>query len=56
LAEVHDGLLRCERALGRPADCEFSIVGGRVVWLQCRPMTALDTPPPPSIPEGALQT
>jgi pyruvate,water dikinase len=34
LTEVHDGLLRCERALGRPADCEFSVVGGRVVWLQ----------------------
>lgn len=44
LAEVHDGLLRCERALGRPADCEFSVVGGRVVWLQCRPMTALTFP------------
>lgn len=44
LAEVHDGLLRCERALGRPADCEFSVVDGRVVWLQCRPMTALSVP------------
>jgi pyruvate,water dikinase len=54
LAEVHDGLLRCERALGLPADCEFSVVGGRIVWLQCRPMTALATPPP--IPEGALPT
>ncbi len=41
LAAVFDGVLRCERALGRPADCEFSIVDGRVVWLQCRPMTAL---------------
>lgn len=50
LAEVHDGLLRCERALGRPADCEFSVVGGRVVWLQCRPMTALSVP----ATEGAL--
>lgn len=46
LADVHDGLLRCERELGRPADCEFSIVGGRVVWLQCRPMTALAGPDP----------
>jgi pyruvate,water dikinase len=55
LAEVHDGLLRCERALGLPADCEFSVVGGRVVWLQCRPMTALATPPT-SMPEGALPT
>jgi pyruvate,water dikinase len=54
LAEVHDGLLRCERALGRPADCEFSVVAGRVVWLQCRPMTALDAAQP--ITEGALPT
>ena len=46
LADVHDGLLRCERALGRPADCEFGVVGGRVVWLQCRPMTALATAEP----------
>jgi pyruvate,water dikinase len=44
LAQVHDGLLRCERALGRPADCEFSVVDGRVVWLQCRPMTAIPVP------------
>jgi phosphoenolpyruvate synthase/pyruvate phosphate dikinase len=42
LALLHDGLLRCERVLGRPADCEFSIVDGSVLWLQCRPMTALD--------------
>lgn len=46
LAEVHDGLLRCERELDRPADCEFSVVDGRVVWLQCRPMTALAGPAP----------
>lgn len=46
LAEVHDGMLRCERALGRPADCEFAVAGGRVVWLQCRPMTALTGPEP----------
>ncbi len=50
LAEVHDGLLRCEEALGRPADCEFSVVDDRVVWLQCRPMTALSVP----ATEGAL--
>ena len=31
--------------LGRPADCEFSIVDDRVVWLQCRPMTALPSRP-----------
>jgi phosphoenolpyruvate synthase/pyruvate phosphate dikinase len=54
LAEVHDGLLRCERALGRPADCEFSVVAGRVVWLQCRPMTALDASR--TMTEGALPT
>jgi pyruvate,water dikinase len=50
LAEVHDGLLRCERALGRPADCEFAVVDGRVGWLQCRPMTALSV----HATEGAL--
>lgn len=41
LESVFDGLLRCERELGCPADCEFSVVGGQIVWLQCRPMTAL---------------
>ncbi len=41
LAALHRGLLDCERELGRPADCEFCVVEGRVVWLQCRPMTAL---------------
>lgn len=44
LAVLHRGLLDCERELGRPADCEFSVVEGRVVWLQCRPMTALEDP------------
>ena len=44
LDELHRGLIACERELGRPADCEFSVVDGRVVWLQCRPMTALDSP------------
>lgn len=53
LAELHDGVLRCERALGRPADCEFSIVDDRVLWLQCRPMTALDHPGGPFTPESA---
>lgn len=57
LAAVHDGLLRCERELGRPADCEFAVVDGRVVWLQCRPMTALDDPDPISAdPASATQT
>ncbi len=48
LAAVHDGLLRCENELGLPADCEFSVVDGRIVWLQCRPMTALAGPAPAS--------
>jgi pyruvate,water dikinase len=46
LGAVRDGLLRCERELGQPADCEFSIVDSRVIWLQCRPMTALGDPEP----------
>lgn len=41
LRVLHDGALRCERELGVPADCEFSVVDGQIVWLQCRPMTAL---------------
>jgi pyruvate,water dikinase len=45
LAALYDGVLRCERELGQPADCEFSVVGARIVWLQCRPMTALFNPP-----------
>ena len=56
LAELHDGVLRCERALGRPADCEFSIVDDRVLWLQCRPMTALDHRGGPSTPASAAAT
>lgn len=44
LEELHRGLLRCERELGAPADCEFSVVEGRLIWLQCRPMTALEAP------------
>ena len=47
------GVLRCEGVLGRPADCEFSIVDDRVLWLQCRPMTALATSHSPSIDTGA---
>jgi pyruvate,water dikinase len=46
LADLHAGVLACERTLGRPADCEFSIVGDDVVWLQCRPMTALPATAP----------
>jgi pyruvate,water dikinase len=54
LADLHAGVLECERALGRPADCEFSVVGGRVVWLQCRPMTALPAAAP-TTPGGRTQ-
>ena len=56
LAGLHDGLLRCEHALGQPADCEFSVVGSRIVWLQCRPMTALIDPPPAPLGGGARRT
>ena len=59
LAEIHDGVLRCERVLGRPADCEFSVVDGRILWLQCRPMTALDPQggrhPPPAPAAGTTE-
>jgi phosphoenolpyruvate synthase/pyruvate phosphate dikinase len=44
LGEIHAGVLACERALQAPADCEFAVAGGRLTWLQCRPVTAL----PPS--------
>lgn len=52
LAALHTGVLACERVLGRPADCEFSVVAGRVMWLQCRPMTAL--PGVDATPAGAV--
>ena len=45
LGVLHDGVLRCERELGHPADCEFAVAGGEVLWLQCRPMTALSRDP-----------
>ncbi len=35
------GALAAEAALGRPADLEFAIQDGRLLWLQCRPLTAL---------------
>lgn len=54
LAALHDGVLRCERELGQAADCEFSVVGSRVAWLQCRPMTAL--PDAETAPVGTTQT
>jgi phosphoenolpyruvate synthase/pyruvate phosphate dikinase len=43
LAELHRGVLAAEAAIGRPADTEFCFEGGRLTWLQCRPMTALPT-------------
>ncbi len=53
LAELHEGVLRCEGVLGRPADCEFSVVDGRILWLQCRPMTALGAAEEPDPPPAA---
>ncbi len=41
LRALHAGLLACEEVLGAPVDCEFGVVDGGVVWLQCRPVTAL---------------
>jgi pyruvate,water dikinase len=41
LAAIHRGALACEEILGRPVDCEFCVCDGRVMWLQCRPLTAL---------------
>ncbi len=35
------GALAAEAALGRPADLEFAVQDGRLLWLQCRPLTAL---------------
>jgi pyruvate,water dikinase len=35
--------LAAEAVLGRPADLEFAFVDGRLLWLQCRPLTALPT-------------
>lgn len=45
LVAVHRGAVACEAALGRPVDCEFCVCEGRVVWLQCRPLTALPDAP-----------
>jgi pyruvate,water dikinase len=43
LRALWQGALAAEAALGRPADLEFAIAGGRLHWLQCRPLTALPT-------------
>ena len=41
LESLWRGALAAETALGRPADLEFAVQGGRLLWLQCRPLTAL---------------
>ncbi|WP_217915148.1 PEP/pyruvate-binding domain-containing protein [Miltoncostaea marina] len=46
LDAVRRGALACEAVAGRPVDCEFCLADGGVVWLQCRPVTAL--PPAPT--------
>jgi phosphoenolpyruvate synthase/pyruvate phosphate dikinase len=43
LRALWQGALRAEAALGRPADLEFAFADGRLLWLQCRPLTALPT-------------
>jgi pyruvate,water dikinase len=43
LRAVWQGALAAEAVLGRPADLEFAFAGGRLHWLQCRPLTALPT-------------
>ena len=41
LRALWQGALAAEAVLGRPADLEFAFAGGRLHWLQCRPLTAL---------------
>jgi phosphoenolpyruvate synthase/pyruvate phosphate dikinase len=43
LRTLWKGALAAEAALGRPADLEFAFADGRLLWLQCRPLTALPT-------------
>jgi pyruvate,water dikinase len=43
LRGLWQGALAAEAVLGRPADLEFAFAGGRLLWLQCRPLTALPT-------------
>jgi phosphoenolpyruvate synthase/pyruvate phosphate dikinase len=43
LRALWQGALAAEAALGRPADLEFAFADGRLLWLQCRPLTALPT-------------
>jgi phosphoenolpyruvate synthase/pyruvate phosphate dikinase len=41
LRALWQGALAAEAVLGRPADLEFAFAEGRLLWLQCRPLTAL---------------
>ncbi len=41
LRALRQGALAAEAVLGRPADLEFAFQDGRLLWLQCRPLTAL---------------
>lgn len=43
LRALWQGALAAEAILGRPADLEFAFAAGRLLWLQCRPLTALPT-------------
>jgi pyruvate,water dikinase len=43
LRALWQGALAAEAVLGRPADLEFAFADGRLLWLQCRPLTALPT-------------
>ncbi len=43
LRALWQGALAAEAALRCPADLEFAFAGGRLHWLQCRPLTALPT-------------
>jgi phosphoenolpyruvate synthase/pyruvate phosphate dikinase len=43
LRALWQGALAAEAVLGRPADLEFAFEDGRLLWLQCRPLTALPT-------------
>jgi pyruvate,water dikinase len=43
LRTLWQGALAAETALGRPADLEFAFADGRLLWLQCRALTALPT-------------
>jgi len=46
---------RAEAHLGRPADIEWALSGGRILLLQARPITVLPTPPEFDPPSGSWQ-